>query len=283
MDSLILKQLTAAYRAGQQLVLAFDYDGTLTPLAAHPRLAHLDPVLRGVLARLAARPRITIGIISGRGLDNLIGMVGLPGLSYGGSTGLELELAGKRRISAEALASRVLLDALCAAIEERLTEYPGAWVEKKPFGFTVHYRQLATDRFASLRTETLARLAPQAANLQIMHGPLAIEVLPAIGQDKGTALRAIVTHSGAPSVTVLYAGDAVNDEPALTAAMELGGIALGIGLEPPAVAEYRLADPAALRDLLMTLVEKIAAPHSDQDDSNPSPALGDGCGIDAWH
>ena len=48
----ILERLITAYQRGERLVLVFDYDGTLTPLVSHPRLAHLDPALRGVLARL---------------------------------------------------------------------------------------------------------------------------------------------------------------------------------------------------------------------------------------
>ncbi|MEZ5601633.1 MAG: trehalose-phosphatase [Candidatus Competibacteraceae bacterium] len=147
----ILEKLRAAHRQGLRLVLVFDYDGTLTPLVAHPRLAILDPALREVLARLAATPRVTVGVVSGRGLDDLIGMIGLPGLSYGGSTGLELELAGQRLVPAGASASRVRLDPLDAAIEARLTAYPGTWIERKPFGFTVHYRQLASDRIEALR------------------------------------------------------------------------------------------------------------------------------------
>jgi len=87
-SSTILERLMAAYHRGERLVLVFDYDGTLTPLVAHPSLAHLDPALRDVLARLAATPRVTVGLVSGRGLDDLVGMVGLEGLSYGGSTGL---------------------------------------------------------------------------------------------------------------------------------------------------------------------------------------------------
>ena len=249
----LLERLTAAYHRGERLVLVFDYDGTLTPLVAHPSLAHLDPALRDALARLAATPRVTVGVVSGRGLDDLIGMVGLEGLSYGGSTGLELELAGERHIPAAALESRALLDALRAASEICLTAYPGAWVENKPFGFTVHYRQLAPDRIEPLRTEMADLLEPHAASLHVLDGPMAIEVVPAIERDKGTALRAIVAHDGAEPATVLYAGDAANDAHALAAAVELGGIALGVGPEPPAVANYRLPDPAALSELLVGL------------------------------
>ncbi|HRY15535.1 MAG: trehalose-phosphatase [Candidatus Competibacteraceae bacterium] len=258
MITLISRKLAAAYHSGHRLALVFDYDGTLTPLADHPRLAHLDPALREVLAQLAARPRVTVGVVSGRALDNLIDTVKLDTLSYGGSTGLELQIDGKRRVTNEALESCALLDPLCATVEGSLADYPGAWVEKKPFGFTVHYRLLAVDRVEPLRTQTFSLLASHTDRLRLLDNPLAIEVLPAIGRDKGTALHSIVAHGGAEPATVLYAGDALNDEPALTATRALGGIALGIGLEAPAVAEYRLPDPMALHGLLATLAEEIA-------------------------
>ena len=253
----ILERLLTAYQRGERLVLVFDYDGTLTPLVAHPRLAHLDPDLRDVLARLAATPRVTVGVVSGRGLDDLIGMVGLEGLSYGGSTGLELELAGERLIPAEALDHRTLLDSLSAAFEQGVAD-TGAWVEKKPFGFTVHYRQMAIHHLESLLIQTFSLLRPHVASLHILNGPMAIEVVPAIERDKGTALRAIVAHGGDEPAAVLYAGDAANDAPALVAATELGGIALGVGPEPPAVAEYRLPDPVTLIELLVALAEALA-------------------------
>ena len=256
----LLERLVTAYRRGERLALVFDYDGTLTPLVAHPRLAQLDPVLRDVLARLAATPRITVGVVSGRGLDDLIGMVGLKGLDYGGSTGLELELAGERFIPTAALASRPLLDALSAALETGLMAYPGAWVEKKPFGFTLHYRQLAPNRIEPLRSEALALLKPHAADLHLLDGPLALEVVPASAQDKGTALRAIAAHGGAEPATVLFAGDAPNDAPALAAAAALGGIALGVGAQAPDEAAFQVPDPAALHHLLAALADALTPP-----------------------
>jgi len=210
-----------------------------------------------VLARLAATPRVTVGVVSGRELGDLIDMVGLEGLSYGGSTGLELELAGERLIPTEALDSHVRFDSLSAASEIRLAAYPGASVEKKPFGFTVHYRQLVSSRIEPLRTEMANLLEPHAAGLHVLDGPLALEVVPAIARDKGTALRAIVAHDGAEPATVLYAGDAANDAPALAAAAELGGIALGVGPEPPAEAAYRLSDSTALTELLGALADAL--------------------------
>lgn len=254
----VLERLMAAYQHDERLVLVFDYDGTLTPLVAHPNLAHLDPALRAVLARMAALPRVTVGVVSGRGLDNLMSMVGLEGLYYGGTCGLELDLRGERVISTEALHTQKLFAELLAALETGLLAYPGAWVEQKPFGFTLHYRQLQPDRIAPLRAEVAALLTPHRSRLLIVDGPLAIEALPAVQQDKGTALRAIIAHSGSRPATVLFAGDAANDAPALVAAAELGGIALGIGPEPPMEATDRLSDPVALHQFLAALAEALA-------------------------
>lgn len=255
----LLAQLVASYLRGERLVLVFDYDGTLTPLVAHPSLARLGTILRGLLARLAGTPRVTVGVVSGRALENLIETVGLAGLHFGGTCGLELDLRGERILPIEALQSRQLIDSLIDAVEIRLPPYPGAWVEKKPFGLTVHYRQLATEKIESLRDEIAALLEPHVTDLRLLDGPLAIEVLPDIEQDKGTALRAIVAHGGSEPATVFYAGDAANDAPALAAAVELGGIALGIGPDPPSVAQYRLPDPDALTELLAALVDTLTA------------------------
>jgi trehalose-6-phosphatase len=83
--------------------------------------------------------------------------------------------------------------------------------------------------------------------------------VPAIEHDKGTALRTIVAQGGPEPALVLYAGDAANDAPALAAAHAMGGIALGIGPEPPAEAVERLPDPAALTALLAALAETLTA------------------------
>lgn len=255
----LLERLQTAWVAGQRLVLVFDYDGTLTPLVAHPRLAQLDPTVRAALAQLAALPRVTVGMVSGRGLDDLISMVGLPGLSYGGSTGLELELKGQRFVPDAVSDQKALLDALSSLVQERIGAYSGAWLERKPFGFTVHYRHVALAQHIPLQDQILGLLKPHAAALHILEGPLALEVIPAIDHDKGTALRAIVAASNdGEAVTVLYAGDAANDAPALAVAAELGGIALGIGPGSPASASYQLPHPAALAELLTVLAVALS-------------------------
>ncbi len=88
------ERLLAAHRRGGRLALLSDYDGTLTPLVEHPRLARLDTAARRVLERLAGWPRVHVGILSGRTIQDLKEMVDLPGLCFAGTGGLELEIHG---------------------------------------------------------------------------------------------------------------------------------------------------------------------------------------------
>src|SRR5262249_7591098 len=57
------------YFLGEWLLLLFDYDGTLAEFADTPEHALLPPATRVVLATLAAQPRVRVGIISGRELE----------------------------------------------------------------------------------------------------------------------------------------------------------------------------------------------------------------------
>src|SRR5262249_29183323 len=61
----------AEYRTGRPLVLLFDYDGTLTPIVAHPSLAVLPAPTQTLLATLAGVDGVTVGVVSGRALGHL--------------------------------------------------------------------------------------------------------------------------------------------------------------------------------------------------------------------
>src|SRR5689334_18899125 len=108
LESSLCARLVNGYRLGQRLVLLFDYDGTLVPIAPHPELAVLDRRGRRLLSSLARLPRVSVGVISGRALDDLESMVGLEDVYYAGVTGLEVELAGGTRFR-HPVASRALV------------------------------------------------------------------------------------------------------------------------------------------------------------------------------
>lgn len=249
---------------GGSLVLLFDYDGTLTPIVDHPQLAVLDPEMRRLLRSLAARPRVHVGILSGRRLDELRSFVDVPGLYFGGTGGLELELRGVHVAPPHADQIAGTVERLAEQLEEQLTAYPGAWLERKGLGLTIHYRH-TPDRLLESLEATVAEVARMSfGRLRIVPGPKAWEVALASGWSKGTAIRMILADCDAVNDVLFYAGDSANDVEAVEEVAAMGGITLGIGPDAPFAAQYRLPDPAALRvflgDLDASLKKRASSP-----------------------
>lgn len=249
----IAKRLRATHRRGGSLTLLFDYDGTLSPLVSHPRLAGLPSATRRLLKHLIGWQRVHVGIVSGRGLADLREMVCMDGLCLSGSTGLEFDLHGTCFAHPEAGRIAQLVECLVRQLQHHLLAFPGAWIEKKPLGFTIHYRAVPTVWEGELLARSMASLKPLAGQLRVLHGPKALEVTPALGWSKGTAVEQILKHLGTSGPGLLYAGDSENDAEALEAVAAQGGAAIGIGPEAPSNAHIRLPDHLALFRLLRRL------------------------------
>ncbi len=128
------RHLLTAYQGGAAVALLFDYDGTLTPIVPHPWLAEISAETRELLQQLIQQPRLHLGILSGRSLEELIQMVGLANLYYCGTSGLELDLRGKRLLPPHAEEAALVIDGLARSLQSLAAGASGAWVEKKPLG-----------------------------------------------------------------------------------------------------------------------------------------------------
>ena len=202
--------VTAGYHAGRPLTLLFDYDGTLSPIAAHPALAVLPPATREALAGLAALPRVTVGVVSGRSLDSVRGLVGLPGLWYAGSGGMHISHADEDVIDPALAAFDAVADALVTALSSPVRWFPGAWVERKPGCLSVHYRQLTPLKaacFVEEARDALAELAPDCPPLRVREVTRALEVALAGAWTKGDAVARLAAGlCGAPVGGLTRAG-----------------------------------------------------------------------------
>lgn len=254
----IVDDLLAAYAVGRHLVLLFDYDGTLVPIADHPRLARLSPGSRRLLERLADRPHTHVGIISGRTLEELREMVCVSGLCLAGTTGLELDLGGLHLVHRRARQARAVIEEVAARVAPCLAGFPGAWLEDKELGFTVHFRHTPPHLTETLRKKVRQVLDPVASSLRSNDGPMAVEVTAALGWDKGTAVSLIVRHLKLREYALVYAGDSDNDVAAFRTAITLGGTAIGVGPEAPSAAQVSLPGSEALQELLADLEQGLS-------------------------
>ena len=252
-----LEALRVFYLDGGALLLLLDYDGTLTPIVARPELAQLAPDTHRLLAKLAALPRVHLGVVSGRKLEEVRALVDLPGIYYAGAAGMELDLRGKHIVHPRAEEAEAAAAELIARLTEAVSDYPGAWVEDKRFACTVHYRDVAAESIDQLRGRVKEVARREGDGMRIDEGPMALEIAPDMGWNKGTAARMILDHLDASQAMVVYAGDSANDAEAFDAVAAVAGITLGVGPEAPPAARFRLPDPAALHAFLNRLAAAL--------------------------
>jgi trehalose 6-phosphate phosphatase len=236
-------------RAGALLFL--DYDGTLTPIVRRPEEALLPEGARRLLESLSAAPGCRVAIVSGRRLDEVRDLVGLPGLAYAGNHGLEMAWPGGEWVHPEARGVRAELEALKGELPPEA--WPGVWVEDKGLTLTVHYRQAEPAVVPEL-SEVLARLLePRAERLLVRSGKMSYEVRPRLDWDKGQAvlkLAGLLAPGGGWGL--FYAGDDATDEDAFRVLGE-EGLGVLVGERRETYAGFCLPDSRALLELLAAL------------------------------
>src|SRR5690606_23780019 len=117
-----------------------DFDGTLSPIVAHPADARLAPEMREVVAELARR--CPVAVISGRDRADVAERVGIADIYYAGSHGLDIAGPGGTFIPSGAEAAAHRLRGALGEIEHSVRDISGVVIERKRFSVAVHYRQV---------------------------------------------------------------------------------------------------------------------------------------------
>jgi trehalose 6-phosphate synthase/phosphatase len=234
--------------------LFLDYDGTLTGLARRPEDARLSDAARQALEQARRAPNVDTVIVSGRSLADLQQMVGVPGLTYVGNHGFEIEGPGISYRHGGVERFRATLDAVARELEALAIE--GAWVERKGMTLAYHLREVPPGQrqAAERRAERVCR----RRRLRVRQGKCVVEVRPPIEWHKGHAvLYVLVRRHGADwisKVRALYIGDDVTDEDAFRSLRGIGrSIYVALHGASGVSADYRLPDPDAVLQLLRWL------------------------------
>lgn len=224
--------------AGTAFVLLLDFDGTLAEFNPDPAAPELTPERYDLLMTLARRPALSLGIVSGRRLDDLRRRTRLPDHVYhAGLHGLEIEVDGVRTTHPDLAGAVARMSGLADCLKTLLDEYPDGYIEDKGASVAVHTRRLPKDlqERALARADVLA--VPWIAKdyVRRLEGNCVVEYLPNISGHKGDATRWIIqdveTKLQRPS-WVAYLGDDITDEDAFRAITS--GIGVLIGLRPTA-------------------------------------------------
>jgi trehalose 6-phosphate phosphatase len=216
-----------------QAALLLDFDGVLAPIVPRPEDAAAPPETRAELERLAGRYAL-VGVVSGRAGDDVRARVGVDGLVYVGSHGLELDPRAERW--------RTQIGAFAAD-----APWPEAQTEPKGLSVAFHYRDRLDERSAVQELESIAAAA-RAEGLVARFGRKILEVLPPVDTNKGTAIRRLL--DGAGLIRALVAGDDTTDIDSFRAVEELE-VAVRVAVVSP-------ESPSLLGDYADVVVESPA-------------------------
>lgn len=235
-----LRSALAACAVISPLVVACDYDGTLSPLVADPSQAVPHQSALEALVRLGGMNGVEAVIISGRSLQALRTLTGQPqSVTLVGTHGAESDAEASASSTNETTA---LVDDLRAIA----SDHPGSLLEEKTVGAAVHYRHVPDP--TTLKAGVRATAARHGA--RVIDGKLVLEVL-LTDADKGSALASMRQRIGA--LAMVFIGDDTTDEDVfVTMGSNDVGIKVGAGAT---AASHRVADPGEVAEALLTLAD----------------------------
>ena len=221
-------EYAALVGAGDRLLVALDFDGTLAPIVDDPEIAVIHDQAPAVLVGLSAQVR-AVAVVTGRPARQVLALGGLDEVGDTiGESGSELVVLGQygnERWTSHA--RRVVSPKPPAGLASLIGDLPrllrradaaGAWVEEKGLAVAVHTRRLDDAAGA------FERLLPAMRELAARHGLIVepgrnvIEVR-SDGMNKGDAVRTLVKEQSAGGF--LFAGDDLGDVEAFEAVAAL--------------------------------------------------------------
>ncbi|NLP85727.1 trehalose-phosphatase [Microbacterium sp. CFH 90308] len=248
----------AGIAASALLLVALDFDGTLSPLEDEPMDARMLPAARAAIDALVAAPRTIVAFVSGRSLVDLRVIAEHDDYSQvllAGSHGAEFWIPGQGVVAhGEDQGDVRLRDMLRTHAEEATAHLDGVWIEPKTFGFGVHTRRAEPSAAHEANRLVDAIIAEEAPHWRRRTGHNIVEyAFRHEGKDSAIAELRERTDASA----VLFAGDDVTDEDALRSLRE-GDLGVHVGTGPTA-ATLSVPDIEALARLLSVIAAERSA------------------------
>lgn len=226
--------------AWSNVLLAFDYDGTLAPIVNSPARAAMRPSTRRLLRRVSAL--YPCAVISGRArVDALRRFRGIDVCHVVGNHGAEpvTRNRGMRR----------RVQRWLPALQARLSRLQGVVIEDKGLSVAIHYRRARARRSTVRAIHAVTQTLP---DVRIVGGKLAVNLLLPDAPHKGLALERERAHFGCD--TVIYIGDDETDEDVFQLDRPGRLLSIRVGRKMRSAAPYYIRDQREIDRLLTALV-----------------------------
>jgi trehalose 6-phosphate phosphatase len=222
------------------VVVAFDYDGTLAPIVRVPARAVMRKTTYKLVGHLAKLYPCVV--ISGRAQRDALGRLhGLELQGILGNHGVEPWDASPKLAA--------LVSGWRPLLEIRLAGLHGVKVEDKTFSIAVHYRQSSEKTKAR---STILRAAAVLEGARVIGGEQAINILPKGAPHKGIALER--ERARLECDTAIYVGDDETDEDVFRLDKPGQLLSIRVGRRRSSMAEYFVDGQREIDALLRALV-----------------------------
>jgi trehalose 6-phosphate phosphatase len=227
--------------AWSNVLVAFDYDGTLAPIVPDPDKAFMRAATRRLLGEVAARyPCI---VVSGRARpDARRWLRGIRLQQVVGNHGIEPWQA------TQALVEEV--ERWAPLLSRRLSPFKGVRIENKTFSVAVHYRHSREKKKARA---AILEAAGALGSIRVIGGKQVVNILPEGAPHKGIALER--ERDRLRRDTAIYVGDDETDEDVFGLDRPGRLLTVRVGPKRASQASYYVRTQAAVDELLAVLVK----------------------------
>jgi len=226
--------------AWSNVLLAFDYDGTLAPIVVDRDRASMRPKTRERLETLSTLYAVVV--ISGRAQADVIRRLKGTGVhDVVGNHGIE-PWEATDHVKEEVKRWRPVL-------HERLASMRGVQIEDKGFSVAVHYRQSREKKRA--RAAILGATA-RLGDVRVIGGKQVVNILPSHAPHKGLALERERGRLGCD--TAIYVGDDETDEDVFTLNQPGRLLTIRVGAKRASMADYCIRSQREIDSLIQALI-----------------------------
>ena len=210
--------------------LITDFDGTISRTAPTPQQAKVSPLCHYYLSRLCNQLAL-VAAISGRPAVEVKNMIKIDGMVYIGNHGLERWTEGHSDFPKDVQGYSKVIKAVVEELTPLLS-IEGISIENKGITASIHYRLCREHQSVERRILTAIENSPQARSLRIIQERMAIDLLPPVKVNKGTATLDLI--QGYNLQGGIYLGDDLTDVDAFRAihtashGLNFQGLAIGI-------------------------------------------------------
>lgn len=218
----------------EQTALFLDFDGTLVDFAETPEAVEVSDELRALLRALNKHLSGALAVVSGRSLESLDALLGLPEIAAAGGHGAEWRLGNGETQHAEGVDLQALADVRVKLAP--LAAEHALLLEDKGHSLALHFR--SRPNVEAPLDEFIASQISPLPGIRVIAGNCVREV-QARGVDKGVAVARFMQLNPFSGRRPCYIGDDTTDEDAFAWVNGRDGVSIKVGTAPSR-AESRL-------------------------------------------